>query len=184
MNAVQRTAIPSVQLSRLVHDHYTTAASLKGTQRVQLPKSSFETTRLWSARHPIGRLDLWGAGKTIAGSSLLLSLQCKHFASPKLLLAMTGLVKWRTPPTGDDLSAANGFDFKTIESPRDTQQAFSLRYSLKETRSQRLCLAKPSAAYLSLESLLFDLASQSQTWWVEEDLNFRPRPYQGRALTN
>ena len=21
-------------------------------------------------------------------------------------------------------------------------------------------------------------------WWAQEDLNFRPRPYQGRALTN
>jgi len=25
---------------------------------------------------------------------------------------------------------------------------------------------------------------QPKSWWVEEDLNLRPRPYQGRALTN
>ena len=26
--------------------------------------------------------------------------------------------------------------------------------------------------------------SLQSIWWAQEDLNFRPRPYQGRALTN
>ena len=29
-----------------------------------------------------------------------------------------------------------------------------------------------------------DFGLQPKSWWVEEDLNLRPRPYQGRALTN
>ena len=57
----------------------------------------------------------------------------------------------------------------------------------EEDRTPDLLLAKQALSQLSYGPQVGKVrraANRAGFWWVWEELNFRPRPYQGRALTN
>ena len=51
-------------------------------------------------------------------------------------------------------------------------------------RTDDLLLAKQALSQLSYGPLTPGNIFQESSWWVWEDLNLRPHPYQGCALTN